>query len=223
MTADHEPGLRERKKEQTRQRLRSVALRLATERGVEHVTVEDIAAQAEVSTRTFFNYFASKEDALIGPDPTSAADLGRALAERPADEAPLESLRQLMLIRAAALAERVDDLRARMALVSGCPALQPSYLATAAAFDRVLTEGIAARLGTDANLDLYPALLVAVASTAMRTTIVTWLNGADARALPQMIDDAFAQIAAGLPPPSTRAALQPTPATRTPSRRRTRP
>jgi len=222
ITADHEPGLRERKKEQTRQRLRAVALRLATERGVEHVTVEDIAAHAEVSTRTFFNYFASKEDALIGPDPTSAAELGRALAERPADEAPLESLRQLMLIRAAALAERVDDVRARMALVTGCPALQPGYLATASAFDRVLTEGIAARLGTDSSLDLYPALLVAVASSAMRTTIVTWLNSADGRALPQMIDDAFAQIAAGLPPPSKPAPKHPTPASRTPSRRRTR-
>jgi len=138
MTAEHEPGLRERKKLQTLRRLRAVALRLATERGVEHVTVEDIAAEAEVSTRTFFNYFASKEDALIGADPTSAADLARALADRPADEAPLESLRQLMLIRAATMAEHVDDVRARMALVIHCPALQPSYLATASAYDRIL-------------------------------------------------------------------------------------
>ena len=118
--------------------------------------------------------------------------------------------------------DRVDDVRARMALVTGCPALQPGYLATASAFDRILTDGIAARLGTDADLDLYPALLVAVASTAMRTTIVTWLNGAHARPLPQMIDDAFAQIAAGLPPPPP-ASPPPTSAHLTPSRRRTQP
>jgi AcrR family transcriptional regulator len=226
MTAHHEPGLRERKKLQTLKRLRAVALRLATERGVEHVTVEDIAAEADVSTRTFFNYFASKEDALIGPDLTSAADLARALADRPADEAPLESLRQLMLMRAATMAEHVDDVRARMALVTHCPALQPGYLATASAFDRILTEGIATRLGIDADLDMYPALLVAVASTAMRTTIVTWLNGADAHHLPQMIDDAFAQIAAGLPPPSPAeppAVAGAARTARTPTLRRTRP
>jgi AcrR family transcriptional regulator len=202
VTADHEPGLRERKKLQTRQRLREVALRLATERGVEHVTVEDIAATAEVSTRTFFNYFASKEEALVGPDPDAAYDLARALSQRPSDESPLESLRQLMQLRAANIEERIDDVRARMHLVTHCAALQPGYLATAAAFDRILTEGIAARLGTDPDVDLYPALIAAVASTAMRTTIVTWLNTPNRRPLTQMIDEAFAQLAAGLPPPA---------------------
>ncbi len=226
VTADHEPGLRERKKAETRQRLRAVALRLATERGVEHVTVEDIAAEADVSTRTFFNYFASKEDALIGADPTSASGLARALADRPAGEPPLESLRQLMLIRAATIEESADDVRARMHLVTHCPALQPGYLATASAFDRVLTEGIAARLGTDPDLDLYPALLVAVGSTAMRTTIVTWLNSPARRPLAQMIDEAFAQIAAGLPPPRRRGrapSASPERPASTPIRRRTHP
>jgi AcrR family transcriptional regulator len=224
VTADHEPGLRERKKLETRQRLRAVALRLATERGVEHVTVEDIAAEADVSTRTFFNYFATKEDALIGPDPSSASDLARALADRPTAEEPLESLRQLMLMRAATIEERVDDMRARMHLVTHCAALQPGYLATASAFDRILTEGIAARLGTDPDLDLYPALLAAVGSTAMRTTIVTWLNGPGGRPLTQMLDEAFDQIAAGLPPPGrpgVAPAIRPARSAGTPARRRT--
>ena len=201
LTAHPEPGLRERKKVETRQRLREVALRLATERGVEQVTVEDIAAEADVSTRTFFNYFTSKEDALIGADPWTASELARTLADRPPHEPPLESLRQLMLMRAQIIEQRVDDVRARMHLVRHCPSLQPGYLAQAAAFDRVLAEGIAARLGTDPDLDLYPALLVAVASTAMRTTIVTWLNGPGQGSLTAMIEEAFAQIAAGLPPP----------------------
>ncbi len=202
LSVDHEPGLRERKKLETRHRLRAVALRLATERGVEHVTVEDIAAEADVSTRTFFNYFSSKEEALIGPDPASAAELAHALADRPAGEPPLESLRALMLMRAAVIEERVDDVRARMHLVKTCAALQPVYLATAAAFDRILTEGIAARLGTDPDADPYPALLSAVASTAMRATIVSWLAGPAGRSITDLIDAAFDQIGAGLPAPA---------------------
>jgi AcrR family transcriptional regulator len=197
-----ELGLRERKKRETGARLRSVALRLATERGVDQVTVEDIAAEADVSTRTFFNYFSSKEEALVGPDPSSATDLAQALADRPTDEPPLESLRHLMLMRAAVISERVDDIRARMELVKSCPALQPRYFAIAATFDRVLAEGIAARSGTDPDLDPYPALLAAVASTAMRTTIVTWLASPGARPLAELLDEAFDQIAAGLPKPS---------------------
>jgi AcrR family transcriptional regulator len=202
LTVGHEPGLRERKKLETRDRLRAVALRLATDRGFEHVTIEDIAAEADVSTRTFFNYFASKEDALIGPDPSSASDLATALAGRPDGEPPLESLRVLMLMRAATIEERVDDVRARMHLVSSCAALQPGYLATSSAFDRIIAEGVAARIGADPDLDPYPALLAAVASSAMRTTIVTWLAGTGERPITDLINEAFDQISAGLPGPA---------------------
>lgn len=206
MTLDLDPeiGLRERKKRETRDRLRGVALRLAIEQGVEHVTVEDIAAEADVSTRTFFNYFGSKEEVLAGPDPSSATDLAQAFADRPSAEPPLESLRALMMMRAAIVSERADEIRARMQLIKGCPALQPRYFATAAAMERVLTEGIAARIGSDPDLDPYPALLAGVASTVMRTTIVSWLAGPGDRPLAELIDEAFDHLAAGLsPPPST--------------------
>jgi AcrR family transcriptional regulator len=201
-TAEHEVGLRERKKRETRDRLRGVALRLAVERGVEHVTVEDIAAEADVSTRTFFNYFGSKEEVLVGPDPSSATDMAQSLADRPADESPLDSVRALMLTRATVVAERADDIRARMRLITSCPALQPRYFATAAAMERVLTEGIAARTGTDPDLDPYPSLLAGVASTVMRTTIISWLAGPGERPLTELIDEAFDHIAAGLPAPA---------------------
>jgi AcrR family transcriptional regulator len=214
-TSDAGPGLRERKKAETRFRLRSVALRLAVERGVEHVTVEDIASEADVSPRTFFNYFNSKEEALIGPDPTSAAELAQALADRPAGEPPLESLRQLVLMRAAHIEEHVDEVRARMHLINSSPALQPAYLATTFAFDRILTEGIAARLGTDPVADPYPALLVAVGSTAMRATVASWLMSSGQRHVADLINDAFDQISAGLPAPQTTHAQSQTATKRT--------
>ncbi|HEY3604102.1 MAG TPA: TetR family transcriptional regulator, partial [Sporichthyaceae bacterium] len=84
--AEPHASLRERKKLATRRSLRRAALDLVTERGFAHVTVEDIAAAADVSPRTFFNYFPTKEAALFGADP----DRITALRERIARLAPGE-------------------------------------------------------------------------------------------------------------------------------------
>src|SRR6266542_1925096 len=81
-----QPGLRERKKQATREALRMAALRLAVLKGWDRVRVEDIAAEAGVSARTFNNYFASKEAALLATAYDRAARMQAALAARPADE-----------------------------------------------------------------------------------------------------------------------------------------
>jgi len=85
-------GLRERKKQETRQGLRSAALRLTAERGLDRVTVEDIAQVADVSVRTFFNYFPSKEEAVIGAEPESMEQIKALISARPVDEEPFLSL-----------------------------------------------------------------------------------------------------------------------------------
>ena len=101
-------GLRERKKAETRDALVSAALRLADERGLEHVTVEDIATAAGVSPRTFFNYFPSKEDAIVGSSPAFTASVVEALCGRPDDEPPLESLRHAVHVSADHLESEPD-------------------------------------------------------------------------------------------------------------------
>jgi AcrR family transcriptional regulator len=83
-------GRRERKKLATRQALNEAALALVLERGFDEVTVEAISASADVSTRTFFNYFSSKEEAVLGEAPDPAA-VRQAVLERPATETQLEA------------------------------------------------------------------------------------------------------------------------------------
>src|SRR4029450_4557104 len=87
------PGRRERKKLATRQALQEAALRLVAERGLDRGTVGDISEAADVATRTFFNYFSSKEEALLGDAPQNLATVHRLVVERPAGESPLEGVR----------------------------------------------------------------------------------------------------------------------------------
>ena len=76
--SDAEPGLRERKRRATRLAIQQAALRIAIEDGLQAVTVDEISRRADVSPRTFFNYFPNKEGAILGEDPTLPDDEARA-------------------------------------------------------------------------------------------------------------------------------------------------
>src|SRR5580693_320999 len=80
------PGLRERKRQQTRERLTRMAMALFLERGFEATTLDDIAAAADISRRSFFHYFASKEDVVFAWHEETTAALIAAVEARPASE-----------------------------------------------------------------------------------------------------------------------------------------
>jgi AcrR family transcriptional regulator len=92
-----EPGLRERKKQQTRETIARAAHELFAERGYHATTLPDIARAADVSTRTIFAYFPSKEDILFSDFPVMKEALAQALAERPEGEEALETVREFIL------------------------------------------------------------------------------------------------------------------------------
>ncbi|WP_171163190.1 TetR/AcrR family transcriptional regulator [Streptomyces sp. I05A-00742] len=170
------PGLRERKKQATRTALGLAALRLAAERGWEAVRVEDIAAEAGVSARTFNNYFSSKEEAVMASGTERAERVREELAARPPGE-PLWDALVHAFVTALEETPSVDPgtlLRARLALThSQLAAEQMRFEASMAA---TLATEIARRTGTDPEHDLYPRLAATIAFTTTRLTFEHWVR-----------------------------------------------
>jgi len=190
-------GLRERKKAETRDALASAALRLADALGPDRVTVEEIATAAGVSPRTFFNYFASKEDAIVGSSESSAARIVQELAARPLDEPPIDALRAAIHASADHLEADPDDWIIRHRLVGRFPALGVRYAARLAAVEHELVLEVARRTKLDATVDTYPAALVSAGLAAARVALTAW-QARDRRAsLPALFDEVFDQLASG--------------------------
>src|SRR6201991_4592735 len=103
-------SLRERKKLATRRLLRRAALELVAQRGRTNVTVEDIAEAAELSPRTFFNYFPSKEAVLFGGDPDRAAALRDAIVRAVPGQTALDALRLVLMEDSEAMAGELRSL-----------------------------------------------------------------------------------------------------------------
>jgi AcrR family transcriptional regulator len=194
-------GLRERKKLATRHALHAAALELVAERGLDRVSVDDIAERADVSPRTFFNYFASKVDAVIGWDPSYARRLADAFAARPRDESPVDALREVLVADAAEMAREPRLWRLRMRVMDGNPTLMPHLAAGFAVSERVLASAIADRTGTRTDRDLYPILLAAVQGTVIRTALQRWAASDFRASLPALVAQAWSLVTAGLPPP----------------------
>jgi AcrR family transcriptional regulator len=199
-------SLRERKKLATRRSLRRIAFRLAAERGFSNVTVEDIAAAADVSTRTFFNYFPSKEAALFGNDPERVDALREQVTHAAPGQSALDALRVAMSSDAQAVADELTELggdpaswlrRAKEAHAD--PHLRAARAAQMALVERAIAEGLAERLGTDPDSDPYPALLAAIAAGVFRTSITFWAASGGATPLDRLIDLAFQALGDGLP------------------------
>jgi AcrR family transcriptional regulator len=190
-------SLRERKKLATRRLLRRAALELVAERGLANVTVEDIAEAAEVSPRTFFNYFPSKESVLFGGDTDRAAELreGIAVAVRVVltrdSETMADELRSLG-------GDPADWLR-RMKVARTDPHVRAAHAAQMAMIERAIAEGLAARLGADQETDPYPGVVAAAAVSVVRACLSFWAGSGGATSLGQLIDEAFLSLAAGFP------------------------
>jgi AcrR family transcriptional regulator len=203
-TPSAQPGLRERKKQETRRALSWAAVRLAVERGLGNVLVEDIAAEVGVSPRTFNNYFSSKAEAICARHLDRVRRVAEALRDRPADEPLWDAVTHAVLSQFGD-EERVPDpaWTAGVRLMVTEPALQGEMLRASAIAEREFAQVIAERTGTDIERDLYPLLMAGAVGSATQAAMDRWLHADPPVPVTPLVREALALLAAGLPAPPT--------------------
>ncbi|MEU3334759.1 TetR/AcrR family transcriptional regulator [Streptomyces sp. NPDC002144] len=177
--------LRERKKQRTRDALLRAAVELFTTRGYEGTTVDDIAEAVDVSQRTFFRYFAGKEEAALALQELVVTRFVEAVRERPAGEAPMEALRRSVLEGWGTLHEVIEavvpvELYLRLyRVVESTPVLLAAHLRRNEEIEETLARVLAEREGVDVDTDPRPRLAVAVFGGVMRVTERQWVARGD--------------------------------------------
>ncbi|MCX5152799.1 TetR family transcriptional regulator [Streptomyces sp. NBC_00291] len=179
-------GLRERKKRRTRDALLRAALLLFIAQGYEQTTVDEITDAVDVSQRTFFRYFANKEEVAFTVQDIVESHFLAELRSRPASEGPMEAMRNAVLAGWDTVEEAISevvpvDLYMRgYQLIESTPALLAVHLRRSTELEEEISRLIAAREGLDLDVDPRPRVVVAAFSGVMRVTGRLWGQGQDA-------------------------------------------
>ena len=200
------PGLRERKKQETREALAGAAIRLALRHGLDQLRIEDIAAEVNVSVRTFSNYFASKSDALTAYFAARMWHAAADLEARPADEPLWDAITRAMVapMSATTRGHTAPDPQsmAELRVMFEAPAVQAGILRACREPGNPFAAAVAQRTGTDAVDDLYPRLVAAAVVAATQVAIDAFLRSEPPVPLAPLLREALELLAAGLPDPS---------------------
>jgi AcrR family transcriptional regulator len=173
-------GLRARKKQRTREALLRVALELFTTQGYDRTTVDEIADAVEVSQRTFFRYFAGKEDVAFGVTSLFESQFVDALRRRPPEEGPIEAMRRAVtaawedLGATAGAALPVDLVVRTYRMIESTPALLAAHLRRNGELEDEIARLVARREGLDPDTDPRPRVAVAAVVGVMRMAGRVW-------------------------------------------------
>lgn len=203
--AEIDVGLRERKRRETRAALSLAALRLCVQRGWENVIVDDIAAAANVSSRTFRNYFATKAEAVAAGHLERMLRVADELRARPASEPLWTAITHSVAVQFEPPAQKGDALldanrwleRIRFILTE--PSIHGEVLKASAAAQVELAEVIAERVGARRVKDLYPQVAAAVVTAVVGTVVDRWLRDGPSGSIVPLLRKAFELVATGLP------------------------
>ncbi|MEE1755254.1 TetR/AcrR family transcriptional regulator [Streptomyces sp. SP18CS02] len=216
-------GLRERKKRATRAALVAAAMRLAAEQGAEHVTVDAISEAAGVSPRTFFNYFDTRDDVFVMVGAESNQRVRDAVRAASPDLTPLRALRDAIAAELDEVEQQQELWRLHAEVLRKSPHLLARSIGAHLADELGLATALAERIGADSPplsadpavspqdeedrrraLGLYPRLLAAVGTTAVRVAIEHWCLRREEVTFTEVFRETFDHLAAGLPAPSPR-------------------
>jgi len=204
-------GLRQRKRRETRAALSQAAIRLCIERGGENVTVDEIAEAANVSPRTFRNYFSTKAEAVAAVHLERMLRIADELRARPADERLWTAITNSVCAQFESpeqKGKKVKDAgrwkmdRIRFLLTE--PAIHGEILKASASAQSELAKAIAERIGATGSNDLYPQLAAAVVIAVVGVVSARWFNDGPTGSIVPLMRKAFDLVAAGLPEDKTR-------------------
>ncbi|MFD4710876.1 TetR family transcriptional regulator [Streptomyces sp. NPDC058430] len=184
-TQEAHSGLRERKKQRTRDALLRSALELFTTKGYDRTTVDEIAEAVDVSQRTFFRYFTSKEETAFAVQDMVESRFVTLLRERPAADSPFEALRGAVLDAWDTLGEPIEEVvpvelhMRTYQMIESTPSLIAVHLRRSTELEEEIARVIAEREGVDMEADLRPRVTVAAFSGVMRMAGRLWGAGED--------------------------------------------
>jgi len=201
VTATRAPGLRERKKQHTRETIERAALELFAERGYDETTLAEIAEAADISPRTIFGYFQSKEDILFCEESGYIEKVKEALRERPPSTTTVDALREFI----ASMPPPDEQAILRKRVVAASPDLQLKLRAHVGLLEGTLEESFAKDLGAGPE-DIRPGL-VAASMTAAFAAVRERLQAAaiaDHGEAMEIIDEVLEFVRGGLDAMRTR-------------------
>src|SRR5438552_6314341 len=175
----HDPlPVRERTRRAVRDELTQLAKDLFVEKGYDETTIDDLAAAAGMSKRTFFRYFASKEELVMGKYEVLGEQLAEDLAARPADEAIWASMRQVFgrVVEYFESEARGATTVAMEKIVRDHPTLNASYLERVSRMQELVHDEARSRTGRPDPADPRPAAIVGAAFSCLIAAWTTWLT-----------------------------------------------
>ncbi|MFD7454526.1 TetR/AcrR family transcriptional regulator [Kitasatospora sp. NPDC059827] len=175
------PGLRERKKQQTRDALVQAAHALFLGQGFARTTVDEIASAVDVSPRTFFRYFANKDEVALAVMADAEDYFIHCLRHRPTEETPLQALRA-SIVQAwrdlgnarASGPNSIGSALELLRIIEDTPALLAAHLRRVTEQERLVVQVLAEREGLDPAEDLRPVVLAAVFGSLLRAAHLSW-------------------------------------------------
>ena len=187
-------GLRERKKERVREQLVDAAVKLFSKKGFDATTIDDIVGAVEVSRRTFFRYFDTKEDVLPAWFDKHVDALLASLDARPAGEDPMTSLRHML----DGIAELYETKLANVLTIERVISREPSIVARRYArmeeLAERIAEALAARHGGTKDDVAYFRLLARVHLLVARTAVERWALSGGKRRLPELVRESYQAV-----------------------------
>lgn len=210
---------REQKKRATRTAVIEAGVRLVARHGVDNVTIDQIAAEADIAQRTFFNHFRTKEEALVASTSDTSREMLAAFRERPPAESVLMALRNA-LFTVFDGTKATDPIRAQaLRAIRTSPTLKPYQLALSEREEQDLADAIRERATGGGALEidpLYPTLCASAAVAVMRVVLTRWLTASAATDAPPLsrltreFEHAFNLLTDGMDHPSGLSGADPT-------------